>query len=93
MTEIRVGYTASVSSGVTRYRIYYGPVGGAAGLYNAPGSPKEILLANPGGFDITETGTRHIAMTAINDSTGLESGFSTELVGVTVLGLATGRTN
>jgi len=90
MSEVRLAFDASVSAGVTRYKVYWGR---AAGVYNAAGSPKDFGLALTGGIDIDETTTWHISATAVDDSTGLESDFATELVAPLVLGCMTGRAN
>lgn len=93
MSEIRVNADQSVSTGVTGYKLYWGP---AAGVYTSVGSPKDLGFNVSGGvvrgaFDILETQVLHIAMTAYNAT--LESAFSTELVGTVVLGCVTGRAN
>ena len=87
MSEHRLAWDASVST-VDGYKIYWGT---ASGVYNAPGSPRDVGNVLTAGIDIIETRQYFIAVTAYLGA--LESAFSTEISPTLVLGCVAGRAN
>jgi len=88
LSEVRIGWAANPEPDIAFYRAYWGLTSDFA----APGSPKDMGNNLIGAFEIFESGTYHIAITAINTS-GIESGLSTEVVRFIALGVGLGRAN
>lgn len=89
MSEVRIGWDQHPNPAVIGYKAYWGF---AANDYGATGSPKDMGNVLLGGFEIFESGTYHIAVTAYT-ATGIESGFSTEVVRFIALGIGLGKAN